>query len=110
MGAGLWDVVGDSGKGKERVMYEKGRKKGTVRFTAKPEGGVKKVALAGDFTDWRTVAMRKQKDGTFVAIVPVSAGTWEYRFIFDEQWRPDPDNNRWAKNPYGSFNSVLTVE
>ena len=53
-------------------MIEKGRKRGTLRFAVKPEDGATSVALAGSFNNWRPIRMRKQKDGHFVAIVPVS--------------------------------------
>ena len=91
-------------------MFCNGRKKGTVRFAVKPHSGVAKVKLAGDFTDWAPTMMRKQKDGAFVAVLPVPPGTHEYKFLFDENWAIDPDNDTWALNPVGTLNSVAHVE
>jgi len=91
-------------------MYSKGRKKGTVRFVLKPDGGAHKVAVAGDFSDWKPVPLGKGKSGAFVRHVPVSQETFEYKFIVDGQWMKDPDNSRWAKNPFGTFNSVAPVD
>jgi 5'-AMP-activated protein kinase regulatory beta subunit len=91
-------------------MIEKGSKKGTVRFSINPGGGVKKVQLAGDFTEWKPTALAKQKDGAFAAVVKLAPGTHEYKFIVDGQWRVDPDNGAWALNPYGTLNSVATVQ
>jgi len=91
-------------------MIGKGRKKGTVRFAIRPEDGAKRAFLAGSFSDWQPIRMRKQKDGSFVLIVPVPAGTYEYKFILDDRWVVDPDNNAWAMNPYGTLNSVVSVE
>ena len=90
-------------------MVTKGRKKGTMRFAVKPEKAAASVMLAGDFNDWKPLAMRRQKDGTFVAIVALSSGSHEYKFIFDDQWRTDPDHNTWALNPYGTLNSVALM-
>jgi 1,4-alpha-glucan branching enzyme len=90
-------------------MIGKGRKKGTIRFAIRPNGGIRKVALAGSFNDWQPVRMRQQKDGSFVAVVPVPPGTHEYKFILDDQWILDPDNNAWAMNSYGTMNSVLAM-
>ena len=91
-------------------MFGKGRKNGTVRFAVKPRRGVKKVMLAGDFSGWRPVTMRKQKQGDYVAVVPLDAGSYEYKFIFDGQWAIDPDNSMWASNSFGSVNSVALVD
>jgi 1,4-alpha-glucan branching enzyme len=90
-------------------MFSKGKKKGTVRFAYRPENAAGNARLAGDFTQWRPIRMRKQKDGGFVAVVPLSKGTYEYKFIVDEQWITDPDNSTWAMNPYGTMNSVARV-
>lgn len=91
-------------------MLTKGRKKGTIRFAVKPETPVAQVRLAGDFTEWQPKPMRRQKDGTFVAHVEVPPGSHEYKFLFDDQWAVDPDSATWAFNPYGTVNSVATVE
>lgn len=90
-------------------MYTKARKKGTVRFVIKPGGGAKKVDLAGCFSGWKPVPMQRQKDGTFAKVVSLPAGTYEYKFIVDGQWRGDPDHSNWAMNPFGTLNSVAQV-
>ncbi|MGB2822220.1 MAG: glycogen-binding domain-containing protein [Phycisphaerae bacterium] len=91
-------------------MLEKGRKKGTVRFAIRPDDGAKKVFLAGSFSNWEPVRMRRQKDGSFVLVVPIPSGTHEYKFILDDHWVADPDNNAWAMNPYGTLNSVVSMD
>ncbi len=90
-------------------MFIKGTKKGTVKFSVKPSNGVKKVELAGDFSQWKPVPLRKQKDGAFAATVPLVDGNYEYKFIVDGQWVVDPDNNAWALNAFGTLNSVAQV-
>ena len=90
-------------------MVDKGRKKGTARFAFKPDNGARVVELAGSFSQWQPIRMRKQKNGSFVSIVPLADGTHEYKFIIDGEWTVDPDNNAWAMNPYGTLNSTLTV-
>ncbi len=90
-------------------MYDKGRTKGTIRFALQADGA-KKVEVAGDFTDWHPQALKKQKGGSFSASLSVKPGTHEYKFVVDGDWIVDPDNNAWAMNPFGTMNSVLTVE
>ncbi|MCD6304234.1 MAG: isoamylase early set domain-containing protein [Planctomycetes bacterium] len=91
-------------------MVTKGRKKGTVRFSIKPQQPARKAFVAGSFNNWTPARMRKQKDGTFVLIAPLGRGTQEYKFLLDDQWVVDPDNGAWAMNPYGTLNSVVTVD
>ena len=91
-------------------MFEKGKKKGTLRFALKPKKGTKTVAVAGDFNGWKPQAMRKGKTGEFVAVVDANSGAHEYKFIVDGDWLTDPDNSSWSMNPYGTMNSVARVE
>ena len=90
-------------------MVTPGRKKGTVRFAVTPGDGARKVAVAADFTSWKPVPMKKQKDGTFVTILPVSSTSCEYKFIIDDQWVADPDNENRVMNPYGTLNSFAQL-
>jgi 1,4-alpha-glucan branching enzyme len=90
-------------------MVEKGRKKGTLRFSLEANGSGK-VELAGDFNDWQPSRMRKNKQGRYVAVVPVPPGVYEYKFIVDGDWITDPETHTWAMNPYGTMNSVAQMD
>jgi len=91
-------------------MYQKGRKKGTTEFSVATANGAREVAVVGDFSSWKPVAMKKQKNERFAASLPLPPGVYEYRFIVDGQWQSDPDHSHWAPNPYGTFNSVAQVQ
>ena len=91
-------------------MYDTKRRKGAARFVIKPCDSARAVHLAGDFTNWRPLVMKPQKDGSFAADVAVPAGTYEYKFLVDGKWLADPDNHSWAMNPFGTLNSVARVE
>ena len=90
-------------------MIAKGSKKGTTRFSIKPDTAAKKVQLVGGFNEWKPSPMTKQKDGSYAAVLSLKPGTYEYKFIVDGQWRVDPDNGAWALNPFGTLNSVAVV-
>jgi 1,4-alpha-glucan branching enzyme len=90
-------------------MYDKGRKKGTTRFSANFDGA-QKVVITGDFNNWQGQPMRKQKSGQFVANLELPPGTYEYRYLVDGEWHNDPDNNAFAMNVFGSTNSVAVIE
>jgi 1,4-alpha-glucan branching enzyme len=90
-------------------MFRKNASKGSVCFGIKPSRPAKKVLLAASFNEWKPVACKKQKDGTYTVTVKLTPGTYEYKFIVDEEWVVDPDNPTWAMNHYGTFNSVAQV-
>jgi 1,4-alpha-glucan branching enzyme len=91
-------------------MISKGSRQNTTKFSVKPNNAARTAQLAGDFNGWKPAAMKKQKDGAFVAEVPLKAGSYQYKFVVDGQWVADPDNANCALNPYGSVNSVARIE
>ena len=90
-------------------MVNRGRKKGTVRFAFSSNNGVQSVLLAGDFTDWLPRRMKKQRDGLFVSILALPAGSYQYKFLVDGEWTADQDNPDYSINTFGTANSVVTV-
>jgi len=91
-------------------MVTKDKKKGTTRLAVKPAGEARSVQLAGDFQSWKPAPMRKTKDGSFEAKMPLPAGTYQYKFIIDGQWSADPDNSVAVPNEHGTLNSVAVVQ
>jgi 1,4-alpha-glucan branching enzyme len=91
-------------------MISKGRKKGSIRFSLKPGQEARSVSVAGDFNNWTPKPMRKQKSGQYVAILPLGSGTHEYKYVVDDRWVTDPENDTCAANPFGTVNSVAIVE
>jgi 1,4-alpha-glucan branching enzyme len=89
-------------------MLKNGKKQGTVRFTVSPACAARRAFLAGDFTDWEPMPMQKRK-GTFGVTLPLDAGTYQYKFLIDEQWMTDPDHDEVAVSPLGTVNSVAVV-
>ena len=90
-------------------MLAKGNKKGTIRFTFKPGNSPKVVQLAGDFNNWKPIQMRRDKNRVFTIDMPLRCGAHQYKFIVDEQWVTDPDNDLCTPNSYGTTNSVAQV-
>ncbi|MDD4889690.1 MAG: hypothetical protein PHU85_07140 [Phycisphaerae bacterium] len=85
------------------------RTNGSVKFSIKPGRRAEAVQLAGDFTGWKPVTMRRCRDNRFVLEVELVAGCYDYGFIIDGQWEPDPDNVRRSISPYRTTNSVAQV-
>ena len=60
---------------------------------------------------WKPV-WKAEGAGELRAVADLSehvAGRYEYLFVVDGQWLPDPNARESVQNPYGGTNSVLTV-
>lgn len=73
--------------------------------------GAKQVCVAGSFNGWKPeqAPLLPMGDGRFVADLSVDPGRYEYLFVVDGQWLPDPKATESVRNPFGGTNSVLTV-
>jgi hypothetical protein len=82
----------------------------TVSF-ALLEPNAKRVALCGDFNGWSPSAtpMKRDKDGHWAKTVSLAPGRYQYKFVVDGQWMPDPQAHESVWNYHGTLNSVLEV-
>jgi len=73
--------------------------------------GAKKVFVAGSFNGWKpeNAPLVSVGNGHWVGNLTVDPGRYEYLFVVDGQWLPDPNAKETVLNPYGGRNSVLTV-
>ena len=75
-----------------------------------PDAGT--VHAAGQFNDWQPddVELERGSDGIWRVTLNLAPGTYEYKFIIDGQdWVADPANPDKVADPYGGYNSLLTV-
>ncbi|MCD6412652.1 MAG: glycogen-binding domain-containing protein [Elusimicrobia bacterium] len=84
---------------------------GGVLFTC-GESNAGSVYVAGSFNNWSTTAnpMVKSKNGIWTATIPLSPGRYQYKFVVDGNWVPDPNNPNTSDDGYGGVNSVVTVQ
>jgi hypothetical protein len=70
-----------------------------------------KVFVAGSFNGWKPekTPLVRQGNGSWVGDLTISPGRYEYLFVADGQWLPDPKAKESVQNPYGGKNSVLVV-
>jgi len=83
---------------------------GTVSFElVKP--GAKQVCVAGSFNGWKpeTTPLVPKDNGRWVGDLTIKPGRYEYLFVVDGQWVPDPNAKETVKNPFGGLNSILGV-
>ena len=74
--------------------------------------GAEHVYLCGDFNQWRPACLRMVGDpnvGLWEKRLILALGRYEYKFVVDGKWLPDPDARENISNIHGSLNSVVEV-
>lgn len=84
-----------------------------VTFTV-PAEEAKKVAVVGDFNNWKankTSALKKLKNGSFKGSLELpKENTYEFKYIIDGNYVNEPEADRYQWNEYaGAENAVLIV-
>jgi len=69
------------------------------------------VCVAGSFNNWQPEAtpMVPLGDGKWAKELTLPTGRYEYRFVVDGVWKSDPSAAENEPNPFGTVNSVLTI-
>jgi 1,4-alpha-glucan branching enzyme len=69
------------------------------------------VSLSGDFNSWTTegTPLSRQDDGLWSTRLALPPGRYEYKFVVDGQWLPDPTAQENIYNAHGTLNSVVVV-
>jgi 1,4-alpha-glucan branching enzyme len=67
------------------------------------------VSVTGDFTSWDSsgIELKKDKKGYWKTNIVLQPGRYEYKFIVDEEWWTDPNNDNVVDNGMGSLNSII---
>jgi 1,4-alpha-glucan branching enzyme len=83
----------------------------TVRFEYE-DAKAQEVFLAGSFSNWDPGAtqMGLAATGIWGVEVSLAPGRYEYLFVVDGRWTPDPKATDYLPNPFGGCNSVRQVE
>ena len=71
----------------------------------------KRVSLCGDFNGWACNAtpMERNEDGHWETTVDLAPGRYQYKFVVDGEWIPDPLAHENVWNLHGTLNSVIEV-
>ncbi len=70
----------------------------------------KTVAVAGDFSDWESIPMEQVDENCYALTLRLRPGKYEYGFIVDGKWVPDPSSPRAVADGFGGVNSILVVD
>lgn len=81
-----------------------------VRFEFKHPTATK-VSVAGSFNGWQpeVKSLQNAGAGSWSEEISLTPGTYEYCFVVDGEWLPDPRATESVPNPYGGRNSILIV-
>jgi hypothetical protein len=71
----------------------------------------KSVSVTGTFCNWTPegLSLKPREDGLWERRLPLAPGSYQYRYVVDGAWRPDPHNEATVPNEYGDINSLVTV-
>ncbi len=71
----------------------------------------KSVCVAGTFNEWKPekTPLKPAGNGRWKGSLSIGPGRYEYLFVVDGQWLPDPNARESVQNPFGGTNSVLVV-
>ena len=92
-----------------KVPAQKSEKPRVNLSLLKPDA--KKVCVAGTFNEWKPerTPLKPAGNGRWIGDLTVDPGKYEYLFVVDGQWLPDPNAKESVQNPFGGRNSVLVV-
>lgn len=80
------------------------------QFTLKGFENARKVAVAGNFNDWKPdrLLMKHTDDGWVLPYV-LGPGNYQYKFIVDGRWITDPANKNIIDDGKGNENSFMVI-
>ncbi len=73
--------------------------------------GPRRCGSPARFCDWsaKGLPLERRDDGVWECQLALEPGSYEYRFIVDGAWLPDPHNTASAPNEFGGVNSLCVV-
>jgi chromosome partitioning protein len=90
------------------LLEDEGR---TVEFTMDAPANAD-VQIAGDFTSWQLETLdleTLQGKKLWRKVFYIKPGSYQYKYMIDGQWIPDPNNGRTVSDNYGGANSLIEV-
>lgn len=85
----------------------------TFRLSKKKAGNAHKVAIAGDFNDWKSerTPMKALKSGDFTASLQLIKGReYQYRFVLDDQeWVTDESADKQVYCEFANAHNAVVV-
>ena len=81
---------------------------GVATFFLPGFSNAREVYLSGTFNDWSTMQAPMQKtDSGWIIMARLKPGKYQYKYVIDGRWTPDPHNRQGQDDLYGDHNSVV---
>jgi chromosome partitioning protein len=105
------EAVQTSVNAPEKEAYGPLRVPGGVLFKIEAPRA-RRVAVMGDFNSWgEPIDLNDDDDdGVWTAIARLDPGTYQYKFMVDDIWQPDPGNPIEVDDAHGGRNSIVVVK
>lgn len=85
----------------------------TFRLPKEAASDANNVTVVGDFNGWsnHSTPMKRLKDGCFAVTITLQKGKdYRFRYLIDgKKWENDWCADRYAPNPYGGEDSIVSV-
>jgi 1,4-alpha-glucan branching enzyme len=93
-----------------RAISRKKKREKLVTFALKTIDA-RQVHLVGDFNNWNMTEHLMENDGNgiWVKQLLLPEGKFEYKFLVDDKWVADPQNERVCANCFGTMNNIINV-
>jgi len=79
-------------------------------FRYQSPDSIGRIMVFGSFNSWnRNEFAMNRVDGVWKTTIAIDPGRYEYKFLIDGQEKIDPANPEKVPNPFGDFNSILSV-
>jgi chromosome partitioning protein len=70
------------------------------------------VKIAGDFNKWAPESLdftESQGRSLWHKTISLRQGSYEYKYLVDGRWTPDPLNDKTIEDSYGGVNSIISI-
>ncbi|NVM21113.1 MAG: AAA family ATPase [Desulfobacterales bacterium] len=70
------------------------------------------VQVAGDFNDWVPESLQlteSQGRPLWQKAISLKPGSYQYKYLIDDRWLPDPANDKTVDDLFGGANSIISV-
>jgi septum formation inhibitor-activating ATPase MinD len=104
------DLTAEIIRQEAKIRRSRPKKKRIAFMLEAPENA--SVQIAGDFNNWVPMGLHLIEDKgkkVWQTDIPLMPGTYEYKYVVDGNWMPDPHNDKTVKGTFGGVNSVIIV-
>ena len=96
----------------DRFLGPRPLEEGVVEFIF-DDPNAREVKLAGDFNQWQahdSLMIYDEEKKVWKKVISLKPGSYQYRYVVDGRWIPDPNNPLTMDDQLGGTNSLVVVD